>query len=100
MGKMQDFDQSLRDAGIPIDGVSGTGANARIDFAASATPQQRTTANALRASFDWVEKPDPTVPGVLALIAAMTAARRQTLYAATVAELIVRFGLRVDLSPG
>ena len=100
MGRMQDFDEALRVAGIPIDGVSGTGANARIDFAASATPAQRAAANALRGTFDWVEKPDPTVPGVLAAIAAMTPARRQTLYSATVAELIVRFGLKVDLTPG
>jgi len=97
---MMDFDQALRDAGIPIDGIGGSGANARIDFAASATPQQRAAANALRATFDWVEKPDQTLPGVLAIIAAMTAARRQTLYAAVVAELVVRFGLRADLSPG
>lgn len=96
MGRMQDFDEALRNAGIPIDGVGNGGA--RIDFAASATPQQRTAANALRATFDWVEKPDPTVPGVLALIAAMTPARRQDLYSAVVAELVVRFGLRVDLT--
>ena len=100
MGRMMDFDQALRDAGIPIDGVGGTGVGARIDFGADATPQQRAAAVALRASFDWVEKPDATVAGVLAAIAAMTPARRQTLYAATVAELVVRFGLRVDLSPG
>jgi len=95
---MLDFDQSLRDAGIPIDGIGGSGANARIDFQSGATPAQRAAAVALRGTFDWTETPGPTVPGVLTVIAAMTVARRQVLYAAVVAELIVRFGLRVDLT--
>jgi hypothetical protein len=56
---LQRFDTSLRQAGIPIDGVSGSGPSCRIDFKPSATTQQRNDAQAMASAFDWLDTPDP-----------------------------------------
>ena len=37
----------------PIEGVSGSQGNVKIDFRPTATPQQRAAAQAVVASFDW-----------------------------------------------
>lgn len=52
------FDEYLKAEGVPIHGVSGTGANARIDFKPGASKEQENFANAARATFDWSDKPD------------------------------------------
>lgn len=51
---------SIRNAGIPIDGVSGSSAGVRIDYQASATPAQRTQAAAIVAAFDWSDAAQAT----------------------------------------
>lgn len=53
------FDEYLKSQNIPIDGVSGTGSGARIDFKNEATAEQRAFANDARATFDWSDKPAP-----------------------------------------
>lgn len=57
------FDQYLKLQGIPIDGVSGSGPDCRIDFKDSATKEQKDTANAARASFNWADTVDPDYQG-------------------------------------
>lgn len=57
------FDEYLKSQGIPIDGVSGTGPDCRIDFKANATKAQKDAANAARASFDWTDRADPNYRG-------------------------------------
>jgi NCAIR mutase (PurE)-related protein len=44
--------QRLLDAGIPIVGVSGNGQPYRVDYADSATAQQRTQGDAMAAAFN------------------------------------------------
>jgi hypothetical protein len=57
------FDEYLRAQGIPIDGISGSGADCRIDFKPEATQKQRDWASAERATFDWVDTPGPDYRG-------------------------------------
>jgi hypothetical protein len=48
------FHEYLRDAGIPINGVSDHGeGDIRIHFREDATDEQRARANALKHAFDW-----------------------------------------------
>ncbi len=54
------LDQTLRAAGIPIDGVSGAQGSVRIDFQASATAAQRTQADTIVAAFNWSDALDST----------------------------------------
>ena len=61
MSRQLDFYQALLDAGVPCDGVSGTGPTCRIDFQPSATQAQRNAAKAARSTFDWAE-PTPVKP--------------------------------------
>ena len=51
--KILDFHNALVAAGIPIDGVSGTGPTCRIDFRPEATKAQRDQAAQILAAFDW-----------------------------------------------
>lgn len=53
------FDQHLKSLGIPIDGISGTGRDCRIDFQKEATIEQIEQGNAERAAFDWSDDPPP-----------------------------------------
>lgn len=56
MLRISAFDEALRAAGIPIDGVSGVpGPSVRIDFRPEATREQRQQANDLAQAFDWSE---------------------------------------------
>lgn len=53
------FDEYLRSQNIPIDGVSGSGPTARIDYKTEATKQQKEFGDAAKLTFDWSDKPDP-----------------------------------------
>ena len=98
MARMMDLDVAIREAGIPLSGVNGDGPGAKINFGPDATPAQKKLARDMLAAFDWTEKATPTKAEVRTAVAAMTDARRQALFAEAVAEMIVRFGLRVDLT--
>jgi len=52
------FDAYLRSLGIPIDGVSGQGASCTIWYQASATTQQKATAEAAKLVFQAPAMPD------------------------------------------
>lgn len=54
------LDAIIRAANIPIDGVSGTQGNSRVDFQSSATDAQKTQAQSLVAAFDWSSAADAT----------------------------------------
>lgn len=48
------LDETLRNAGVPIDGVSGGSAETiRVDYSATATPEQVAQGKAIVAAFDW-----------------------------------------------
>lgn len=49
------FYQHLKEMGLPVVGVSGSGPTCRIDFDGTETAGQRTAANSERASFDWTK---------------------------------------------
>jgi len=46
---LERLDATIRDAGIPITGVSRNS----VEYLSTATPQQRTQGDAILASFDW-----------------------------------------------
>jgi len=55
MGVIIVLDTQIRDAGVPIDGVSDRGDGTyRVDFRPEATPAQRSQAAAIAAAFDPV----------------------------------------------
>lgn len=57
--KVLAFHEYLRENNIPIYGVNSSGVNAGINFKPEATQEQKDFANAARASFNWVDTPDP-----------------------------------------
>lgn len=58
------FREYLDSLNIPVSGISGSGATARIDFLPEATQEQRDIANNARASFDWTPRRIPDVNGL------------------------------------
>lgn len=67
------LDATLRAASIPIDGVSGSQGNVRVDYQASATAQNRTDGAAIVAAFDWSAAADTTFDAQRAKAAAQAA---------------------------
>ena len=51
-----DFDATLKLAGLPVLGVSGSGPDCRIDLAEGATDEQHAQARAMAQAFDWRER--------------------------------------------
>jgi hypothetical protein len=68
MSRVTDLDEAIKAAGVPIDGVARlNNGTVRIDFAAEATDEQRTQAQAIAAGWDWTP-----IPANVALRAAAT----------------------------
>jgi hypothetical protein len=66
------LDKKLREAGIPINGVSGDKDNCRIDFTDEATKQQRALAITIVNEFDWKNIEEIAEPSVLKQVRSMT----------------------------
>jgi hypothetical protein len=78
-------------AGIPIDGVRGTGAgDAAIDYSPAATAQQRTDGDALLASFDWSPALDDTFVAQAAKTEATNSIDYGALQRGTAQERLIR----------
>ena len=82
------FTQLLENQGIPIHGVSGSGADARIDFKDEATPQQRLAARNAAANFDWTDRPLRTPDEIELDLGSLTAAQRNALINKVIAEFL------------
>lgn len=63
------FDKYIQSLGIPIYGISGSGLKAVINFKPEATYEQIETANAARATFDWIDRREPDPVGFMRLVA-------------------------------
>jgi len=83
------LDEALKDAGIPIVGVSGVQGDVRVWFQ-SATVQQKIDAAAIVAGYDWTPRRLKGPLALIAEIANLTAADRNRLLAATAADLLRR----------
>lgn len=84
------FTQKLESLGIPVDGVSGTDANARIDFKIEATPAQRATALAAARAFDWADQIERTEEEIELDLSNLTQAQRATLINKMLVEFLQR----------
>lgn len=82
------FTQFLENQGIPIAGVSGSDASARIDFKDEATPQQRLAARNAAQSFDWTERPARTADEIEIDLRDLTNAQRNALLNKMIAEFL------------
>jgi len=81
--------KQIADAGIPIDGVSGSGASVRIDFRAEATQPQRQQAQQIAAAFDWTPRVPRERSAVLADVQGLSAANFKTLTAHLLTDRIL-----------
>lgn len=82
------FTQALEAQGIPVHGVSGSDATARIDFKDEATPQQRLAARNAADNFDWTDRPARTVDEIEVDLSNLTAAQRNALLNKVIAEFL------------
>lgn len=88
MRRLADFDQLLRDGGIPIDGVSGAGPACRIDFRNEATEAQRSAARQMAQNFDWRERRPKDLQALVGEIQGLPSSQLQTLLAAVAAQVV------------
>lgn len=98
------FDQALQAAGIPVDGVSGRGANVRIDFKSSATAAQREQARQIALGFDWTPRTMKSLAALTTEIGQLSSSDRDKLLAAALAEMLqqnpglaARAGVAIDV---
>lgn len=89
------FTEYLQSQGIPIDGVSGTGASATIWYQSSATTQQKATAEAAKLTF--VVPPTPDVAGFVNAINADVLVANQPLFFEIGGYLLAIFETDVNL---
>jgi len=97
------LDEKLKDANIPIVGVSGVQGDVRVWFHPSATVQQKVDAAAIVASFDWTPRRLKGPLALIAEIASLTTADRNKLLAATAADFLrrvpraaIRLGINIE----
>ncbi len=86
--RLQRLTEQIRDAGVPIDGLSGTGPGVRIDFRPEATPAQRTQAAGMVAAFNWAPRRPRALADVTAAVQALSTADRNLLLSALAAEFL------------
>lgn len=84
------LDATLRAAGIPIDGVSGSQGSVRVDYQASATTAQQTQGSAIVAAFDWSAAADTTFAAQQAKAAATSNIDIGALQAGQVYDRLIR----------
>lgn len=87
---LEKLDQALRAAGIPIDGVSGDRAQARIDFQSAASAQDRARAASILAAFDWSPRAPRKTPDLLADLQKLPPADHQKLVDLVLADWLAR----------
>lgn len=81
--------KEIAEAGIPIDGVSGSGPGVRIDFRPQATGPQRQEAQQIAANFDWSERQPRDPVAIAADLAALSAADFKKLTTGLLTEMIL-----------
>lgn len=103
MSRLAVLDQLIRDAGVPIDGLSGSGPGVRIDFREEATPNQRAAAHQLAATFDWRERRPKSTNALMSEIQSLQADEKQNLLIAVAAQylqsdpsLAKRFNINIE----
>jgi hypothetical protein len=89
VSRVVDLDEAIRNAGIPIEGVSyKTGGTPRIDFKPGATPAQRNQAQALADAFDFTPKQPFSMVRLVNDILALAPADQTKLFAAVAAQVL------------
>ena len=83
------FTELVETLGIPIHGVSGDDANARIDFKDEATTEQRSAARAEALRFDWSQKELRTVAEVEADVLTLLLTQRDALVTKMIAVFCI-----------
>ena len=90
MPRITDLDIELRDANIPIDGVSGGALGVTVWYKPSATQQNKDDATAIINAYDWTERRPRGYQVLIDAIAALSAADRNKLLAAVAADFLRR----------
>jgi len=89
LSRLAALDKQIRDAGVPIDGVSRSPAGVvRIDFRPTATAPQQALAASLAAAFDFTPRRPRMHTALMTDIAALSSADRNTLLHAVLADFL------------
>lgn len=84
------LDATIRAAGIPIDGVSGSQGNIRVDYQVSATGPQLTQGASIVAAFDWSTTAQATSAAKVAKASATASIDNGQLQSGVSTERLVR----------